>query len=119
MKDLKLNADGDLAIIGFDLALVEGRDQVAQRLKTRLKTFLGEWFLDVTRGVPYFEDILVKAPDMTRVNAIITQQILLDPEITSVISFASSFDPSTRRLSYVVDVDTVFGTISFTDEEIG
>ncbi len=115
MKDLKLDPTGDLLISGFDLVLVDGRDQVGQRLKTRLKTFLGEWFLDIDRGVPYFEDVLVKNPDMARVNAVLTQQILLDSEITSVTSFATSFDGTTRRLRYDIVVDTVFGTLFLTD----
>ncbi len=117
MKDLALTKDGDLEIETFDLQIVEGRDQVAQRLKTRLKTWLGEWFLDTDWGVPYLESILVKNPDFTRVNAVLTQQILLDAEITEIVqgSLATSFDNKLRKFSYSARVMSVFGTFPVSD----
>lgn len=111
MKDLKLTPAGDLVIEGFDLALVDGREQIAQRMKIRLKTFYGEWFLNTEIGVPYFEDILVKNPDPELVAAIFQEQILLDAEITDITSFVSEYDNSIRKMRYTVTVMTVFGTL--------
>ena len=116
MKDLALTIDGDLALGTFDLTLVERREQVAQRLKIRLKTFLGEWFLNTDWGVPYFQDILVKNPDFARVNAVLSQQVLLDAEITEIVSLSSSYNNGARKLSYTLKVASVFGTISISDD---
>ncbi len=118
MKDLKLTQDGDLAIELFDLALVDGREQVAQRMKTRLKTFLGEWFLDTTVGVPYFEDILVKNPDTELVNAVLQEQILLDAEITEILTFTADYNNATRKVSYRTSVQTVYGTIEGIEDNL-
>lgn len=115
MKDLKLTQDGDLAIDTFDLALVDGRAQVAQRMKTRLKTFLGEWYLNTDRGVPYFEDVFVKDPDTELVNAVLQDQILLDPEITEILTFTAEYDNSIRKMRFTTTVQTVYGTIPVED----
>ena len=63
MKDIALDtATGDLLLENFDLQLVEGRDQIAQNLMIRLRFILGEWFLDITAGIPYYDDFFIKAP---------------------------------------------------------
>ena len=56
MADLKLNEDtGDLEITNNDLSLTYGVDSRRQHLEIRLRTFLSEWFLDTTVGVPYVQ----------------------------------------------------------------
>lgn len=60
MLDLALNAKThDLAFNG-DVMFIDDVERVAQQIKIQLLTFLGEWFLDVTHGVPYLEYVLVK-----------------------------------------------------------
>ncbi len=106
-----LDAGGDLAVVDFDLALVEGAAQVGQRLKTRLKSFLGEWFLDTDFGVPYFQEILKKGPDLNRVIAVIQEQILADAEVLEITDFQTTYDNGARAFSYRFRVNTVFGVV--------
>lgn len=62
MTDIRLAANGDIDVSGFDSPrlFVAGEELavIAQRVTIRLRTFLGEWFLDETIGVPYFQEIL-------------------------------------------------------------
>lgn len=62
MTDIRLAANDDIDVSGFDSPrlFVAGEELavIAQRLTIRLRTFLGEWFLDETIGVPYFQEIL-------------------------------------------------------------
>jgi hypothetical protein len=51
--DLKLGADGDLAVENGDLVLVEGVEETAQRLACKFQLFYGEWFLEPEAGVKY------------------------------------------------------------------
>lgn len=50
--DLGLNADGDLNIEG-GLSLVDDISEKAQYLRLGLNLNLGEWFLDINRGLPW------------------------------------------------------------------
>ena len=63
-RDLALDANGDLDLTGGG-SLVEGQQAIAQRLKIRLLTFLGEYFLDSDRGLPWLEWSSTKFDDLT------------------------------------------------------
>ena len=43
-------------------------ENVGQRLRLRLLTFEGEWFLDTTYGVPYFQRILGRKPTKSAID---------------------------------------------------
>lgn len=49
--DFRLNENWDLSP-----GEVTGSDEVMQRLKLRLLRELGEWFLDTTAGLPWYQD---------------------------------------------------------------
>jgi hypothetical protein len=51
MIDLKLDDAGNVVIENSDLAFVTEDDEVAQSIRIRLRTWLGEWFLDKDYGV--------------------------------------------------------------------
>ena len=51
--DIYLDAKGQLATVQTSLD---------QRIDCRLRTFLGEFWLDQSIGIPYFQEILKKNP---------------------------------------------------------
>ena len=53
-RDLALTTDWDLDLTGGGY-LVDGQAAIAQRLKIRAQTFFGEYFLDLTSGLPWLE----------------------------------------------------------------
>lgn len=79
---------------------------VAQRLKIRLLTFMGEWFLDTTYGVPYWQSILGKKTTKSRVDLIFQQQILLEAGVKEITSFKSIFQNRNYSLEFTVKVVT-------------
>lgn len=105
--DLKLtldvNADnpveGDLDLVNGNLVFVEGTHAAAQDLLTRLRFRRGEWFLDVREGVPWFEEILKKNPDIPAIRSIFRRAILSSPYVSSIESLALSYDARGRSLS--------------------
>lgn len=99
MADLKLDANGDLDLTDGNVTLVTGDDAIAQQITIRLRLILGEWFLDTRVGIPYFGDIFVKNPDLTRVRSIFRQTILGTPGIAAFEEFSLSVDNPTRTLS--------------------
>lgn len=117
--DLLLGNDHDLAIgANGDLSLVTGRDAIAQHLSVRLRTFRGEWRLDERVGLPYFQSILVKAPNMAVVRSIYRRAILSTPGVTSLEGLTVSLDYLTRTLSVSFRAQTTDGPLDFSEEVI-
>jgi hypothetical protein len=105
-QDLELTGDSDLLIENFDLQLISGADAIAQRVWIRLRIFKGEWYLDNTLGMPYFQSILKKAPDQITVTTAFKDMILGTPGIASLLSFGMSFDAETRTMNIEFEART-------------
>lgn len=81
----------------------------AQAVLTRLRLWLGEWFIDVTEGTPYQQAILGKHTSRT-VEPAIRKRILETEGVTSIESFSISTDPDNRQVSASAIVNTLYGT---------
>lgn len=101
MSDLKLNESGDLEFIDGELTLFSDKDAfIAQSVKIRMKTFFGEWYLNNTLGVPYFQTILKKGVDKSVVDSLFRKVINETVGVKSITSFSSSIDNYTYSLSF-------------------
>lgn len=94
-----------------DIQLVDGAARVAQQIKVTLLLFLGEWFLDTSFGVPYFEDILVKNPRWGTVSAVLRTRIAAVPGVGRIRRLTLDFNRATRSLSATFEAETEFGLI--------
>lgn len=99
----------DLYLANNDLQLVLNSDQVVQNIKIRLQFFKNEWFLDITPGVPFFEDIFVKNPNIPNIDSIIKAHIVDTPEVEELLEYNSEFDNSTRQYTVDFKVRSVYG----------
>jgi len=61
-KDWELTTDSDLKIGDNVDYIVLGSDELVQRLKFRLRIFLGEYYLNTDLGVDYYGKIFKKSP---------------------------------------------------------
>ena len=75
---------GDLELTNGRLTLVRGPDAAAVTLKNKLRFFIGEWFLDTRLGVPYFQYVFVKRPDLDVLRAMFRRVILSVEPIVDV-----------------------------------
>lgn len=77
---------------------------VAQKLKIKLQTFKGEWFLDTTVGIPFFQTIFQRGVSKATVDSIFQEVILSEPKVKEIVEFNSIIDPLTRiyQLSFKV-----------------
>ncbi len=118
MADLKLNVQtGDLEIgPDGDLIIVTGLDAIAQHLRIRLQFFRGEWFLDTRLGIPYYEEVLIKAPDLNVVQSLLREAIRETPGVIAINSFELDFEGVTRRLSLDFEALTTEGPLRFTED---
>lgn len=78
----------DYRISGGKIVLSTGADAARDRIYTALQTQLGEWFLDIEKGIPYYGEsgILGGKRTEAEVAAIIRRVILRDPEAERIIS---------------------------------
>lgn len=108
----------DLVISRYDLNLVRHVQSTAQRLKVKLKVFFAEWFLNRQFGVPYYESVLKKAPDLQLIEAEIKRAILKVDKVVEILEFSLEFDTNQRRLFIAFRVRTTEGDIEL-NEDIG
>lgn len=111
MSDIKLEYSGqnpDLAIVAHELVLVTDDEAIAQQLRTRLKFFLGEHFLNVSLGLPFYREILKKNPNLNLVRSIFREAILTTPGVVSVEELFLEINGATRTLeiSFKARIDT-------------
>lgn len=92
---------------------------VSQRLKIRLQTFLGEYFLNTDAGVPYYQRIFGKVRNKATIDTIFQKQILSDEGVIEITSYSSSIDSASRLLSVEFTVRTNEGVTNPITIEIG
>jgi len=89
----------DIAPGDYDLPTVTGLDLIRQRIKQRLLTIQGEWFLDTQIGIPWFDEVFRKRPNRDVVEGLIVSTIQETEGVEEVQEFELEFDAPQRRLS--------------------
>lgn len=111
--DLALDAKAhDIVVHDSDVIFIDNAERVAQQIKIQLLTLLGEWFLDVTHGVPYLEYILVKNPNFELIRQILKEHILKVDDVSAVNSIVLDYDARQRRLSVEYEASTEYGLVT-------
>lgn len=95
----KLDADGDLALGKEKFLVTDSAAEAAQNINTRLKFFLGEWFLNTADGTDWFGKVLGKgSPEASR-ESVIRRRILLAPAVAGMTAFSTDTAIATRQFS--------------------
>lgn len=100
MYDLKLDRTGDLEI--SDTGDVMLTQSVRQAVEIRLRWLFGEWRFAPEAGVPYFDRIMVKKPDIEGIKQILRTEIMAVDGMTDV-----------KNLQVVIDTKSRVATITF------
>lgn len=104
----QLDQNGDMSW-GANLAnfYIDNGQAVAQAVLTRLRLWLGEWFLDTSQGVPYLTKVFGKNTQATA-DTVIRSIILGTLGVTSIASYQSVFNRQTRAITIQCSVYTQF-----------
>lgn len=100
--DFLLDRNGDLVVSDLgDLSLV---DSIKQAVTVRLRWIYHEWKFAPEYGLPWFEEIFVKNPDVLRIKSIVRNEIVKvagvnDARVTSV-----SYDAAARKASFAYSI---------------
>jgi|SRR3990172_2625271 len=116
--DLALDSSGDLAFEDGDLVLLDGTEAIAQHLAIRFRFFLGEWFLDQRIGMPFYQKILVKNPNLALVRSLFNRAALDTPGILSVEKLETNFNAGARTLALELRATGVDGPVTISEEFI-
>lgn len=108
---MDLQYSNDLVIQLGDITLVTGLPEDAQRIKDRLMTFRGEWFLDIQFGPDYRKDVLKKNPNVQAISALLRKEILKSAPGSKILDFTADIN-STRELSISYTVQTNNGVVA-------
>lgn len=84
MSTYALTSEGDLDLVGGRLVRVTGADAAAVTLRNKLRLFLGEWFRDIRLGIPYYQVVFVKNPNLNQIRAMFRRVILGTAPIAAV-----------------------------------
>jgi hypothetical protein len=108
---------GDLALENGSYLVIDGVDMVRQKLASRFRFFLGEWFLDRRQGIPYYRDVLKKDADLDVVRSVFRKVVLGTPGVTGLRRFDLRFDAVERHLVFDFEASSLDGTIFVTPED--
>lgn len=103
----------DLRIANNDLVLVDSTEAIKQDVLQRLRFFRGEWFLDNTIGIPYYQQILVKNPSQEKIDALFIATILGTPGIIQLNQYAFRSVAQTRELFVTFSAQSTQGTVNY------
>lgn len=111
MRYRRLDEDGDMTFGSQQADFLRNTPEtVAQAVLTRLRLWLGEWFIDQSEGTPYQQAVLGKntrdsvAPAM-RARIIETQGV------KSLDAFEFLFDAEERKATINATITTVYGQV--------
>lgn len=94
MKDILLDQEGDIALTADgDLSLVTSP---VQAVLIRLRWYFREWIFDPEKGIPWFEQILVKRPDMDGIKKLLIREMLDTEDVLEVPMLDIMADPEKR-----------------------
>lgn len=99
---------GDLLLVNGDFVWTEDRTlEILQRMRSRLRFFQGEWFLDLRQGIPYFQTIFQRADDRT-LRAIFSQVLRRTPGVAllDVLQIVRDREAREVRITFQCRLDT-------------
>jgi hypothetical protein len=79
-----------------------------------LQFFYGEWYLDTTMGIKYYENILIKNPLLNEVESILKAAILETPGVSDLTNFSLEYDGS-RQININFTVNTIEGSLTLNE----
>jgi len=122
MSDIQLDDDWDILIEDGDLVFISQRQfEAKQAVVMTLKAFRGEWFKDITYGVPWMQNenndiAILGKTHKTVFDSYVRGAILSNEEITSIISYESILNPYSGEIIVEAKLDTPSGPISIREE---
>lgn len=110
MRYRKLSTSGDYVFGGGQNDFYRDvPEAVSQAAMTRLRLWVGQWFIDTDAGTNWAGEVLGRGTAGTR-DIEIADRLRGTAGCQDVASFTSAFNPSTRAYSISAVLNTIYGT---------
>lgn len=114
MRYRKHDKNGDYTFgSGLNDFYIDNAEGVAQAIDTRLKLWVGEWFVDVSDGTGWSQAILGKH-SKNLYELTLRQRVLETYGVVSIQEFQSELDVNARKLEVGMLIDTIYGQTDLT-----
>lgn len=74
-------------------------ETIRQRVETELTTFLGEYMLNESKGLPYFSEMMKKNPNLLLIRSLIATKISSIDGVRRIIELEVTFNAALRKVS--------------------
>ena len=109
--NMRLDPNSWDIVIDRGVERVEGLEHTAQMVRCRLQTVLGEWSPRPNLGLPWFDTVFTKAPDISLIQAIVTDEIKKIKHVRNVLQIELNVDKSKRTLNISFTAESDWGDI--------
>lgn len=108
MKDILLDKDGDIGLTkAGDISLVTSP---VQEVLIKLRWYFAEWVFDPDKGIPWFESVLVKNPDVEGIKKRLIREMLDVDDVLEVTRMDIRIEAENRtafiRFQFRTDKET-------------
>jgi hypothetical protein len=111
MRYRKMSADGDYLFGQGSGFLVNSPETVAQAVRTRLKLYAREWFLDKREGLD-LDQVTGRGTQGTR-DQQIQQRILRTSGVRRLLAYSSSIEG--RAFLVSATIETIYGAVTISE----
>jgi hypothetical protein len=102
---------GDLQLVGQTYGTQA--DAILQHILQRLREFLGECFVSLNDGMPYYQRIFVSQPDQGQIDSLFINQILGTPGVIQLNKYSFNIVRATRVLVSTFSAQTTAGLVNY------
>ena len=99
LKTIYLDTENnDLTVKDFNIRMTETkREYVEITVKAKFEVWLGEWYRDRGRGVPYLSEILQGNPDFNLIATIFKAEALKVAYVLDVVDYKYDYDNTSEE----------------------
>jgi hypothetical protein len=109
MRTRRIDENNDWTFGAGRQSYASQSEAVAQKVKTRLQLFLGDWFLDETVGIDWITEMSSRS-QTSKILSDAKNCILQTEGVRSLDSFDYDRDPKTRKLTITASYTDIYGT---------
>lgn len=82
-------------------------EAIAQRVKTRLWSFVGDWFLDLEHGLPWLPE-MERNVNLAEIETMVRRCVSRTEGVARITAYQADLNPDTRKLTITVDYEDVY-----------
>lgn len=115
MKNRKLTSTSDYSFGAGMNDYISGDEAIGQAVKTKILLFYGEWWEDISIGIPMFQSFIGQINSQTlkaSLSDMLEKRILEVEGVQSVKNIDIEMDNQTRTMSVDVDILTANNTVT-------